>query len=75
MLKIINNLNESQHSGDTSSRLAKWFSADPLVQVPVDPSAHTWSLCRRGKIKVRFLSKSEMFEGAEIMEICLRGDT
>lgn len=57
MLKIINNLNESQHSGDTSSRLAKWFSADPLVQVPVDPSAHTWSVQERKNKRSVFVEK------------------
>lgn len=46
MLKIIIafGLNESQHSSDMSIRLAKWFRADPLGEVFVDPSTHTYKI-------------------------------
>lgn len=37
-------LNESQPSCDMSSRLANWFSADPLGEVFVDPSTRTESI-------------------------------
>lgn len=79
VLKIINNLNESQHSGDASSRLAKGFSADPLVQVPVDPSALTWSLCEKGKKNISGSCQNAsyrvvMYQEINDLEMYYRGD-